>query len=117
MCRNIVLEAIENANKRFDIEMPVVGSMVKVSYRVEDAGKSRKQVSSGIVVDISKRSSIGASFSIYKPDGKLGVLKKFLLNSPLLESIEFVRGGKVRRAKLGYIIGKFGKSARVKNVN
>lgn len=116
MSRNPLLEAIEakNVNRRF--KSPKVGDTIKVGYSLKEGTKSRVQAFQGIVVSVSKKNSIAANFSVYRAIGRMGTLRKYLLHSPLIDSITVVKRGIVRKAKANHIVGKFGKSARVKSV-
>lgn len=116
MSRNAILEAIERTQIRTDLGMPVVGNTIKVTYKIIEGSKTRLQDAQGIVVSTSKKSSIGASFKIYRTSGKIGILRHFSLNSPLITKIVVLKEGVVRRAKLNYIVGKFGKAARIKSI-
>ncbi|MCK5787511.1 MAG: 50S ribosomal protein L19 [Chlamydiia bacterium] len=114
MSRKPLLEAVENFYKKHNNKMPKVGSTFKIGYIIKEGSKTRVQSCNGIVVSASKPNSIMANFSIYRAVGKIGVLRKFILNSPLIDKIEMVIEGVVRKAKVNYIIGKAGKSAKVK---
>jgi len=89
------------------------GDTVKVSARIVEAGKERVQVFQGVVLKI-KRGGTGASFTVRHVAYGIGVERTFLLNSPLVEKVEVVRQGKVRRSRLYYLRGLSGKEARRK---
>lgn len=89
------------------------GDTVKVSARILEAGKERVQVFQGVVLKI-KRGGTGASFTVRHVAFGIGVERTFLMYSPLVEKVEIVRQGKVRRARLYYLRGLSGKEARRK---
>ena len=89
------------------------GDTVKVSARIVEAGKERIQVFQGVVIKI-RRGGASASFTVRHVAYGIGVERTFPLYSPLVEKVEVVRHGKVRRAKLYYLRGLSGKEARRK---
>ena len=89
------------------------GDTVKVSARIVEGGKERIQVFQGVVIQM-RRGGAGASFTVRHVAYGIGVERTFPLYSPLVEKVEVVRHGKVRRAKLHYLRGRSGKAARLK---
>ena len=89
------------------------GDMVKVSFRIKEANRERLQTLSGLVIRVRKGAG-GGSFTIRRVSYAVGVEHTFPLSSPLLEKVEVVRHGKVRRAKLYYIRRLSAKEARLK---
>jgi len=89
------------------------GDTVKVSARIVEGGKERIQVFQGVVIKI-KRGGASASFTVRHVASGIGVERTFPLYSPLVEKVDIVRRGKVRRAKLYYLRGLSGKEARRK---
>jgi large subunit ribosomal protein L19 len=89
------------------------GDMVNVSFRIKEANRERLQTLSGLVVRIRKGAG-GGSFTIRRVTYAVGVEHTFPFSSPLLEKVDVVRHGKVRRAKLYYIRRLSGKEARLK---
>jgi large subunit ribosomal protein L19 len=89
------------------------GDTVKVSARIVEAGKERVQVFQGVVLKI-KHGGTGASFTVRHVAFGIGVERTFPIYSPLVEKVEIVRQGKVRRARLYYLRGLSGKEARRK---
>jgi len=91
----------------------VPGDTVKVSARIVEGGKERIQVLQGVIIKV-RRGGAGASFTVRHVAYGIGVERTFPLYSPLVEKVEVVRHGKVRRAKLYYLRGLSGKAARRK---
>lgn len=89
------------------------GDTVKVSARIVEGGKERIQVFQGVVIKV-RGGGAGASFTVRHVAYGIGVERTFLLHSPLVEKVEVVRHGKVRRARLYYLRGLSGKEARRK---
>jgi large subunit ribosomal protein L19 len=91
----------------------VPGDTVKVSARIVEAGKERIQVFQGVVIKV-RRGGAGASFTVRHVAYGIGVERTFPLYSPLVEKVQVVRHGKVRRSRLYYLRGLSGKAARRK---
>ncbi|MDH5695776.1 MAG: 50S ribosomal protein L19 [Dehalococcoidia bacterium] len=96
-----------------DIPDIAPGDTVKVSVRVVEAGRERTQLFQGVVIKV-RRGGDGGNFTIRRVVRSIGVEHTFPLYSPLLEKIEIVRHGKVRRARLYYLRGLSGKASRIK---
>jgi len=89
------------------------GDTVKVSVKVVEGDKERIQVFQGVVIRI-RNSGPGSTFSVRRVAYGVGVERTFPLHSPMIEKVEIVRHGKVRRAKLYYLRGLSAKKARIK---
>jgi large subunit ribosomal protein L19 len=89
------------------------GDTVRVSAKIVEGGKERIQVFQGVVIKI-KRGGNGAGFTVRHVAFGVGVERTFPYNSPLVEKVEVVRQGKVRRSRLYYLRGLSGKEARRK---
>ena len=89
------------------------GDTVRVHAKVKEGNRERIQVFEGIVI---KRQNGGAreTFTVRKNSSGVGVEKTWPVHSPIIEKIEVVRRGKVRRAKLYYLRDRVGKAAKVK---
>jgi len=88
------------------------GDTVKVHVKVREGDKERIQIFQGVVIS-RKGSSVNESFTVRKMSGGIGVERVFPLHSPILDKIEVLRRGRVRRAKLYYLRGLRGKAARI----
>jgi large subunit ribosomal protein L19 len=89
------------------------GDTVRVSTRIVEGDKERIQVFQGVVIKI-RHGGNGASYTVRHVAFGIGVERTFPLNSPMVEKVEIVRQGKVRRARLYYLRGLSGKEARRK---
>jgi len=89
------------------------GDTVKVAMAVKRGDRDRLQRFEGIVIKI-KGSGTSKTFTVRKVSQGIGVEKIFPVHSPMIKSIEVVKKGKVRRAKLYYLREKEGKAAKIK---
>lgn len=108
-----LLQVVNREQIRTDLPDYRVGDTVKVHYKIKEGSKERIQVFQGIVIQ-KKGNGISKSFTVRKISNGIGVEKIFPQNSPLIDKLEVVRFGHVRRAKLFYLRKAKGKSARVK---
>ncbi|MFC4671285.1 50S ribosomal protein L19 [Seohaeicola nanhaiensis] len=88
------------------------GDTIRVGYKVTEGTRSRVQMYEGVCIS-RKGGGIGASFTVRKISFGEGVERVFPLYSTNIDSIEVVRRGRVRRAKLYYLRSRQGKSARI----
>ena len=89
------------------------GDTVKVSSRIVEGEKERTQLFQGVVIKV-RHGGVGTNFTVRRVAYGVGVERTFPLHSPLVEKVEVVRHGKVRRAKLFYLRGLSAKKARIK---
>jgi len=89
------------------------GDTVKVNTKLVEGDRERLQLFQGVVIKV-RHGADGGSFTVRRVTHGIGVERTFLLNSPLVEGVEVVRHGKVRRAKLYYLRGLSGKKSRLK---
>ncbi|MCI8827475.1 MAG: 50S ribosomal protein L19 [Ruminiclostridium sp.] len=90
-----------------------VGDTVRVHLKVKEGNRERIQVFEGTVI-AKKHGGINETFTVRRISYGVGVEKVFPLYSPVIEKVETVRRGKVRRAKLYYLRDRVGKAAKVK---
>ncbi len=88
------------------------GDTVKVNVKIKEGERSRVQAYEGVCISRTGE-GINEAFTVRKISYGEGVERVFPLHSPVIESIELVRRGSVRRAKLYYMRGRSGKSARI----
>ena len=89
------------------------GDTVKVSSKVVEGDRERIQVFQGVVIKI-RQGGGGANFTVRRVAYGVGVERTFPLYSPMVEKVEVMRHGKVRRAKLYYLRGLSAKASRIK---
>jgi large subunit ribosomal protein L19 len=95
-----------------DIPEFEAGDTVRVHVRVTEGTRTRLQAYEGVVI-ARKGGGLQESFTVRKISYGEGVERVFPIFSPMVEKVEVVRRGKVRRAKLYYLRGRMGKSARI----
>jgi large subunit ribosomal protein L19 len=107
------LDAIEAATLRTDVPNFRPGDTLKVHVRVVEGARSRVQVFQGVVI---RRQGSGAreTFTVRKVSFGVGVERTFPVHTPVIEKIEVVTRGDVRRAKLYYLRELRGKKAKIK---
>ncbi|MFV0479465.1 MAG: 50S ribosomal protein L19 [Anaerorhabdus sp.] len=111
---NLVNEITKN-QLRTDVPSFRPGCTVRVDVRIKEGDKSRIQAFEGIVI-VKQGSGIGETFTVRKISNGVGVERTFPVHSPLIDKIEVLRRGKVRRSKLFYLRGRSGKAARIKEI-
>ncbi len=108
------LKLIEQSSMKENAPEINIGDYVKVSVRIMEGDKSRIQVFEGTVI-AKKHGGINETFTVRRVAHGCGVERVFPVHSPSVDSIEVVRNGKVRRAKLYYLRDRVGKAAKVKS--
>ncbi len=104
----------ELAAKRTTFPSFKPGDTINVHVKISEGNKERIQQFQGVVLYRRGTGTNGESFSVRKVSNGVGVERIFPLLTPSIDKIEFVKAGKVRRAKLYYLKGRQGKSARIK---
>ena len=110
---NELIRKIEEAQMKEVVPDFAVGDTVRVHAKVIEGNRERTQVFEGVVLKRQGGSS-RETFTVRKNSNGIGVEKTWPLHSPIVEKIEVVRRGKVRRAKLFYLRDRVGKAAKVK---
>ncbi len=108
-----LIKSITEEYEKKDIPEFSVGDTVKVYVKIREGNRERIQVFEGFVLK-RQNGGISESFTVRRIASGVGVEKTFPLHSPLVEKIEVVRKGSVRRAKLNYMRQRTGKAARIK---
>lgn len=90
------------------------GDTVNVHVKIKEGDKERIQQFQGTVIQRKNTSTNGETFTVRKISNGVGVERIFPVLSPNIEKVEVIRRGKVRRARLYYLRGRLGKSARIK---
>jgi large subunit ribosomal protein L19 len=108
-----VIRGVEAAGLKKDVPGFRAGDRVRVHVRVVEGDKSRIQVFEGEVIARRGGGGLRSTFTVRKTSGGVGVERVFPLHGPVIESIEVVRPGRVRRAKLFYLRKLRGKKARI----
>ena len=110
---NELIREIEKAQLKSDVPSFGPGDNVRVHVKIIEGKRERIQVFEGVVL---KRQGGGnrETFTVRKVSFGVGVERTFPVHSPKIDKIEVTRKGKVRRAKLGYLRGRVGKAAKIK---
>ena len=110
-----VLDLVEKEQLRTDIPPFKPGDTIKVHVKIKEGDKERIQVFEGICIAM-KHGGVRATFTVRKISFGHGVERIFPLHSRVIDKVELVRSGRVRRAKLYYIRELRGKAARIREV-
>jgi large subunit ribosomal protein L19 len=108
-----VIDQIAAGTKRDDIPEFRPGDTLKVDVKVVEGNRSRVQVFQGICIRV-QGSGVGRTFTVRKVSFGVGVERTFPLHTPIIDKIEVVTRGDVRRAKLYYLRNLRGKKAKIK---
>lgn len=112
---NEIIKSIESAQLKKEVPEFSVGDTVKVYAKVIEGSRERIQVFEGTVLK-KQNGGVRETFTVRKNSNGIGVEKTWPLHSPIVDKVEVVRYGKVRRAKLNYLRGRVGKRAKVKEL-
>jgi large subunit ribosomal protein L19 len=111
--RSQIIEELESHYLKKEVPVFNIGDTVRVSTRIIEGEKERLQAFTGTVI-AKKGTGLSETFTIYRNAYGSNMDRVFLLHSPRIANIEVIRSGKVRRAKLYYLRGRSGKSAKVR---
>ena len=110
------MDLIQELNKETlqnEVTRVQIGDTVRVHVKVKEGSRERIQVFEGIVI-AKKHGGLEETFTVRRLAYGVGVEKVFPIHSPLIEKVETVRSGYVRRAKLYYLRGRVGKAAKIR---
>lgn len=110
---NSLLTKVLDKNKRTNLPAFRIGDTIRVQVRIREGEKERLQAFEGTVI-ARKNSGMGESITVRKISFGHGVERIFPVNAPVIDSIDIVRTGAVRRSKLYYLRGLRGKAARIR---
>ncbi len=107
-----VVKLLEQSQMRTDHPQFGPGDRVKVFFKVVEGNRERLQAFDGVVIR-RQRGGLRETFTVRRVSSGIGIERTFPVHSPRIDHIEIVRRGRVRRAKLFYLRGLSGKSARI----
>ena len=113
MSNNEIIKNIEQGQLKAEVPVFNTGDTVRVYNKIKEGNRERTQIFEGTVLNIQGGSN-RTTFTVRKSSNGVGVEKTWPLHSPMVEKVEVVRRGKVRRAKLTYLRERTGKAAKVK---
>lgn len=108
-----ILQEVQKEQLRDDLPSFSAGDTIRVNARVREGDKERIQAFEGICI-AKKGGGTNETFTVRKVSMGIGVERIFPLHSPSIESIDVLRRGRVRRAKLYYLRGLRGKASRIR---
>jgi large subunit ribosomal protein L19 len=108
-----LLRAVDNSQMRTDLPGFRPGDTVRVHVKIKEGDKYRIQIFEGVVI-AHKNNGISSTFTVRKVSSGYGIERIFPVHSPIIEKMEIMKSGKVRRARLYYLRGRRGKAARLK---
>ena len=108
-----LIKMLDQQNLKAEAPEIRVGDTVRVHIKIKEGAKERIQTFEGTVI-AQKHGGVNETFTVRRISYGGGVEKVFPVHSPLVEKVELVRKGKVRRAKLYYLRDRVGKAAKVK---
>ncbi len=108
-----ILKEITDAQKKLEVVDVRSGDTVKVYQQIKEGNKTRTQMFEGVVIRTDRKDSLDSRITVRKITSGVGVEKSYLLHSPLVEKVEVVKRGKVRRNYLTFLRDRAGKSARL----
>ena len=108
-----LIKMLDQQNLKAEAPEIRVGDTVRVHIKIKEGTKERIQTFEGTVI-AKKHGGVNETFTVRRISYGVGVEKVFPVHSPLVEKVELVRKGKVRRAKLYYLRDRVGKAAKVK---
>ena len=111
--QNALLTKVLNKNKRTDLPAFRPGDTIKVHVRIKEGDKERLQAFEGVLI-CRNNTGMGETITVRKISFGQGVERIFPVNAPVVDHIDVIRTGRVRRAKLYYLRGLKGKAARLK---
>jgi large subunit ribosomal protein L19 len=109
------LQLLDREQMRTDIPQFKPGDTVKVHVRIREGDKERIQVFQGVVIR-KRKGKINSTFTVRKISYGIGVERIFPLHSPMIDKVELVSGGRVRRSRLYYLRKLRGKAARIREL-
>mgnify|MGYP002728195118 FL=1 len=113
MSNNEIIKNIEQGQLKAEVPVFNTGDTVRVYNKIKEGNRERTQIFEGTVLKIQGGSN-RTTFTVRKSSNGVGVEKTWPLHSPMVEKVEVIRRGKVRRAKLTYLRERTGKAAKVK---
>jgi large subunit ribosomal protein L19 len=108
-----VIDKLEREQMRLDLPAFLPGDTVRVHVKIREGDKERIQVFQGVVIS-KRKGGMNATFTVRKVSYGVGVERIFPLHSPILDKVEIVTRGRVRRAKIYYLRKLRGKAARIR---
>jgi len=116
-CLGDIMEVIKKLEEKMiknDLPDFIPGDTIKVHVKIKEGEKERIQIFQGVVISKRKKTSANGTFTVRKVSYGIGVERIFPLHSPIIDKVEVITHGRVRRAKIYYLRNLRGKAARIK---
>lgn len=107
------LKLISDSSLKSEAPVLEIGDTVKVHVKIKEGDKYRIQMFEGTVI-ARKHGGINETFTVRRVAHGCGIERVFPIHSPVVDKVEVIRHGKVRRSKLYYLRDRVGKAAKVK---
>ncbi len=111
-----ILNHVAKASMKRRVPLLKPGMTIRVHQKIKEGEKVRTQVFEGLVIKVSSGNGVNKTFTVRKIVGGIGVEKIFPFYAPVIEKIELMKRGKVRRAKLYYMRKRQGKATRLRDL-
>lgn len=108
-----LIKNVNDKQKKAQVVDVRSGDTVRVTQKIKEGNKERLQTFEGVVIRTDRKKSLTSRITVRKVTSGVGVEKSYLLHSPLVEKVEIVKRGKVRRKYLSFLRDRAGKSARL----
>ena len=108
-----VINQLEREQMRMDLPAFAAGDTMRVHVKIREGDKERVQVFQGVVIS-KRKGGVNATFTVRKVSYGVGVERIFPYHSPIIDKVELVSHGRVRRAKIYYLRKLRGKAARIR---
>jgi large subunit ribosomal protein L19 len=108
-----LIKDINDGQKKSQVVDVRSGDTVRVTQKIKEGAKERLQTFEGVVIRCDRKKSLNSRITVRKMTSGVGVEKSYLLHSPLVEKVEIIKRGKVRRNYLSFLRERTGKSARL----
>ena len=110
-----LMQAVEQEQLKDNIPDFSVGDRVRINIKIVESEKERIQIFEGVVI-AKKHGGMNETFTVRRVTYGEGVERTFPLHSPIVDKIEVIARGRIRRAKLYYLRGRSGKASRIREV-
>jgi len=108
-----LIKNVNDKQKKSQVVDVRSGDTVRVTQKIKEGNKERLQTFEGVVIRTDRKKSLTSRITVRKVTSGIGVEKSYLLHSPLVEKVEVMKRGKVRRNYLTFLRDRAGKSARL----
>lgn len=116
MGKQALIAELDKASMKASVPAVKTGHTVRVTQKIKEGSKERLQIFEGLVIKTHGNGGLNSTITVRKISEGVGVEKVFPLHAPTITEIQIVKIAKIRRAKLYYMRERFGKAARLKEI-